>query len=270
MNMRGVDGVMRSVADRPDAAGGGEEMEGQELKTGTPMAGVLDFSDRLTRIRNDKYLKTLPQRMTHLSVGGAEILTTFQRVKPESKMREILPDVAAKVLLRAMTMLQSLEGREGIINALKQKYPESGCSYCGLKPCGCEVARPEEKKGAQSSEAQNEWSLRQWQEHLKSVYGEANDRRGLNFVCDRLNEEIGEAGAAGLQMDMQPDQAEQFKKEAISELADTFAWALGVGNAVGADLEKKFVERYGKGCPNCGQFACQCGPFTFVQERKLT
>ena len=84
--------------------------------------------------------------MTHLSVGGAEILTTFQRVKPESKMREILPDVAAKVLLRAMTMLQSLEGREGIINALKQKYPESGCSYCGLKPCGCEVARPEEKK----------------------------------------------------------------------------------------------------------------------------
>ena len=43
MNMRGVDGVMRSVADRPDAAGGGEEMEGQELKTGTPMAGYFGF-----------------------------------------------------------------------------------------------------------------------------------------------------------------------------------------------------------------------------------
>ena len=264
-----LDRALKGPADRPDAIGGGEEVENQELKEGASLGSVLQFSDRLTRLRNDRYLKTLPQRMTHLSVGGAEILTTFQRVKPESRMREILPDVAATVLLRAMTMLQSLEGREGIIHALKQKYPESGCSYCGLKPCGCEVARPEEKKGAESSEAQNNWSLREWQEHLKSVYGEVNDRRGLNFVCDRLNEEIGEAGAAGLQMDMQPELAEQFRREAISELADTVAWALGVCNAVDTDMEKKFLERYGKGCPNCGQLSCQCGPFAFVHERKF-
>lgn len=260
--------VPRSPIDRSNAAGGSGEGIEQELKAGAPTTEVLDFSDRLTRLRNERYLKTLPHRMAHLGVGGTEILTTFQRVKPESKMREILPDVATKVLLRAMTMLQSLEGRDGIIKALMQKYPESGCSYCGLKPCGCEVARPEEKKGAQSSEEQKTWTLQQWQEHLKSVYGEANERRGLNFVCDRLNEEIGEAATAGLQMDMQPELAEEFKQEAISELADTFAWALGVGNATGASIEKKFVERYGKGCPNCGQFSCQCGPFTFVQERK--
>ncbi len=261
--------IPKGPADRPDAAGGGESMENQELKAGTPMMGVLEFSDRLTRLRNDKYLRTPAHRAAHLSVGGTEMLSTFTRVKPESKMREILPEVAAKVLLRAITVLQSLENNEGIIASLKQKYPESGCSYCGQKPCQCAVMRPEEKTGAKSSGVQDNWTIKDWQAHLKAVYGDVNTGRGLNFVVDRLMEEIGEVDQAVLQMEMQAETAAEFRAEAISELADTVAWAAGVCNMVDADLESKFIERYGKGCPNCGQFSCQCGPFTFVQERKI-
>ncbi len=263
------DFVPRSPVERSNAAGGsGEGMEGQELKVGTPMAGVLDFSNGLTQERNERYLRTDGLRVQHLLAGGGEILDTIERVKPEEKMKQILPSVLAKATLRVFTVLQGLQSKEEIIAELKKKFPESGCSYCGHKPCGCNVMRPEEKVGAQSSEAQNEWTIKEWQTHLNSVYGPNNHAQGLRFIYGRLLSEMNETNVAAMQMEMMPEEVEKFRQEAVSELADSFAWVIAVANETGIDLENAYVERYGKGCPNCGQFSCQCGPFTFVQERK--
>jgi|GEM_PF-128109 NTP pyrophosphatase (non-canonical NTP hydrolase) len=259
---------------KPDDDGSPKEnvdsSEMQDLKEGTPMTGVLDFSDRLTRQRNAEYLRTNTLRIAHLDVGGGEMLDTTERVKPAEKMMEILPTVAAKVALRVFTVLQGLEDKGAIIEALKKKFPESGCSYCGHKPCGCSVMRPEEKVGAQSSEEQKDWTIKEWQTHLKEVYGANNAKEGLRFIVGRLHSEIDEVTAAGMQMEMQtaPKDIERFRLEAISELADSFAWTIAVCNEVDIDLEQAFVDRYGKGCPNCGGMPCTCGPFTFVQERK--
>jgi NTP pyrophosphatase (non-canonical NTP hydrolase) len=239
----------------------------EQLKEGRPMTEVLDFSNRLTRERNEHYLRTNSLRIAHLGVGGGEVVDTVLRTKPE-QMREILPVVAAKITLRVFTVLQGLEEKEAIIDKLMSKFPESGCSYCGHKPCRCDVVRPEEKIGAQSSEEQRQWTIKQWQDHLKSVYGEKNHQRGLSYILNRLMSEIQEVNVAGMQMELLPEDAERYKQEAISELADSFAWAIAVCNEVDADLNKSFVDRYGKGCPNCGNMPCTCGPFTFVQERK--
>jgi len=242
----------------------------QELGLETSMTGVLDFSDRLTRQRNAEYLRTNGLRIAHLGVGGGEMVDTVERVKPEERMREILPTVAAKIALRVFTVLQGLEDKSQIIEALRNKFPESGCSYCGHIPCQCAVARPEEKIGARSSEEQKDWTIKQWQTHLKRVYGENNSKQGLRFIIGRLMSEIEEATAAEMQMEMSssPEDVQRFRQETISELADSFAWAIAVCNELSVDLDKAFVDRYGKGCPNCGQIPCQCGPFTFVQERK--
>ncbi len=267
--MREMDRATFGPADKPDAIGAqGEGSESQELKMGTPLGGVLDFSNRLTSERNERFLRTNSLRVQHLLAGGGEVLDTLERVKPEQKMRQVIPSVLAKVTLRVFTVLQGLQNKKEIIGALKNKFPESGCSYCGHKPCACSVMRPEEKVDARSSDAQSGWTIGEWQKHLKDVYGHKNAEQGIRFIYGRLLSEMNEANVASMQIEMLPDQAAKYWQEAISELADSFAWVAAVANELNIDLEKAYVERYGKGCPNCGQFSCQCGPFTFVQERK--
>ena len=151
-----------------------------------------------------------------------------------------------------------------------EKFPESGCSYCGKKPCQCAVDRPKGSVDVKPSESQKSWSISDWQKHLAEVYP-GNISKGLLWISNRLTSEIAEVLQARMLMDIQPykEETEVYKQEAISELADSFAWAIAVCNAVGANLEQSFVDRYGKGCPNCGKNPCKCGPFTFIQERKV-
>jgi NTP pyrophosphatase (non-canonical NTP hydrolase) len=63
--------------------------------------------------------------------------------------------------------------------------------------------------------------------------------------------------------------ANKYKDEAASEAADVIAWAIAVSNEVDVNLENAFVERYGKGCPNCKNYPCKCGEFSHKQERKV-
>lgn len=253
---------MRSL-DRTER---GETVE--RLGEGESVSRVLDFANVLTHERNEQYLKTDGLRVAHMLAGGGELLDTIERVKPDERMRELLPSVLAKVALRIFTVLQGLKNKDEIIAALTQKFPESGCSYCGHKPCICSVARPEEKIGATASPLQAIWTIRNWQMHLKDVYGANNAKEGLRFIYGRLLSEMNEVNIAQMQMEMTPEEAERFRQEAVSELADSFAWVIAVANESGVDLERAFVERYGNGCPNCEAVPCVCGPFTFVQERK--
>jgi NTP pyrophosphatase (non-canonical NTP hydrolase) len=241
----------------------------ERLSESEPVSRVLDFANALTRERNEQYLKTDMLRVAHMLAGGGEVLDTIERVKPDERMHEILPSVLAKVALRIFTVLQGLKNKDEIIAALTQKFPESGCSYCGHKPCVCSVARPEEKMGAEASPLQAIWTVRNWQQHLHDVYGPNNTEQGLRFVYGRLLSEMNEVNIAVMQMEMSPEEAERFRQEAVSELADSFAWVIAVANETGIDLERALVDRYGGGCPNCGNVPCSCGPFTFVQERKV-
>lgn len=237
-----------------------------ELKTTASLSELLDFAHGLTVERNKKCFPTIADRVDHLVLGGAELLNAV-RVDD----RDILPKVASKVLLRIFTVLQGFDEKAAIIQKLMHKFPANGCSYCGKKPCQCAVDRPKQKADIRPSEFQKEWTLHDWQAHLYEVYGPTNADKNLTWIANRLASEIAEVVQARMLLDMQEtdEGKEQYKSEAISELADSFAWVAAVSTIIDADLEEEFVTRYGKGCSNCKQYPCQCGAFSFKEERKL-
>jgi len=255
---------------KPDQAPTPKNLEKHELGPQASLAEVLDYSDGLTRERNRTYFPTLDKRVIHLYSGGVEM---FDTVRAKAKSEGVIPIVASKILLRALNVLQALDNLGEVIDRLMKKFPASGCSYCGKKPCQCAVIRPEDKVGAKSSEEQRTWSLIEWQHHLKSVYGESNHGRGLDWIANRLGSEIGELSEAAILMEKyketNPEKSKENKDEAASEAADVVAWAMAVCNEINADIGKAFADRYGKGCPNCKQYPCKCGEFSHKQERKV-
>lgn len=226
---------------------------------------MLDFSDGLTRERNERNFHTVADRVDHLALGGGELLKSVHVGDTD-----ILPSVSAKITLRIFTALQGLGAMETFIDTLMGKFPERGCSYCGNKPCSCAVDRPQAKASVLPSDAQRDWSLSEWQAHLKNVYGASNmEKGGLLWAASRLSSEIKEVLEARMRMDREtsPESIEKYRRETISELADSFAWVCAVCNELTANLDSEFVMRYGNGCQHCRQYPCACGPFEWKDER---
>lgn len=236
-----------------------------ELQSNASLKEVLEFSDGLTRERNERNFHTLADRVDHLALGGGELLKSVHVGDTN-----ILPSVSAKITLRIFTVLQGLNATEDFIRTLMEKFPESGCSYCGNKPCSCSTDRPEAKATVSPSEAQHEWSLAQWQALLKEMYGNSNKSKGgLLWAASRLSSEIKEVLEARMRMNREasPGLIKKYRQETISELADSFAWVCAVCNELDANLSDEFVKRYGKGCQHCGKYPCACGAFEWKDER---
>jgi len=65
-----------------------------------------------------------------------------------------------------------------------------------------------------------------------------------------LMEEVGElAGAL----------REGTPLELAREFADVLAWLATIANIAGVDLNQAVLEKYGSGCPGCGNRVCSCG-----------
>jgi len=65
-----------------------------------------------------------------------------------------------------------------------------------------------------------------------------------------LMEEVGELAAA---------LREGTPQELAYEFADVLAWLATIANVAGVDLEQAVLEKYGHGCPGCGEMVCMCG-----------
>ena len=64
-----------------------------------------------------------------------------------------------------------------------------------------------------------------------------------------LMEEVGELAAALREGD---------RSATAAEFADVLAWLATIANVSGIDLERAVVEKYGSGCPGCGEMVCGC------------
>lgn len=239
--------------------------EFHELQEGAPLGEVFDFAEGLTRERNKNYLPTVVHRLFHFTRGIGEMAKAI-RVND----MKILPLISAKMLLRIFGILDELNASDVFIEALKTKYPEQGCMYCGHKPCICSPDRVQEVTNIAPSEAQRTWSIAEWQEHLKEVYGAKNDTLTLSGVLGHIQEELGETAEAALLMARGSDDFEKNKEHIVLELADCFASIIAICNyhTVNGNLEETFIKRYGKGCPNCGKYPCQCEAFSYIDDRK--
>lgn len=91
--------------------------------------------------------------------------------------------------------------------------------------------------------------LGDFQELIRTMYGEKDAARGIDGTFMWLMEEVGEL-AASLR--------EGTLEEQRGEFADVLAWLTTIANVAGVDLTLALREKYGEGCPGCGQLKCVC------------
>lgn len=91
--------------------------------------------------------------------------------------------------------------------------------------------------------------LADFQELIRTMYGEKDMARGVDGTFMWLMEEVGELAAALREGTLQEQRA---------EFADVLAWLTTIANVAGVDLTLAVREKYGTGCPGCRQLKCVC------------
>jgi NTP pyrophosphatase (non-canonical NTP hydrolase) len=92
-------------------------------------------------------------------------------------------------------------------------------------------------------------SLSELQSLIRTMYSSKDEARGIDGTFMWLMEEVGELAAA--LREGNPD-------ELAREFADVLAWLATIANVAGVDLEQAVLDKYGAGCPGCGQLVCRC------------
>ena len=100
-----------------------------------------------------------------------------------------------------------------------------------------------------SSGEQPNISVRGFQELIRKMYFEKDQRRGIEPTFLWLIEEVGELAAA---------LRSGTKEELEGEFADVLAWLTTIANISGIDLTEALAKKYGSGCPGCGNYVCIC------------
>ncbi len=84
---------------------------------------------------------------------------------------------------------------------------------------------------------------------IDRMYSDKDRRRGAEATFLWFSEEIGELAAA---------LREGSHEERCSEFADVMAWLVTLANVCGVNLDAAVAEKYGRGCPGCGEMVCSC------------
>lgn len=92
-------------------------------------------------------------------------------------------------------------------------------------------------------------SLQDFQALIRRMYLDKDLARGADGTFMWLMEEVGELAAA---------LREGTREEQAAEFADVLAWLTTIANIVDVDLAEAVRQKYGAGCPGCGQFVCSC------------
>lgn len=87
------------------------------------------------------------------------------------------------------------------------------------------------------------------QQLIRGMYHDKDVARGVDGTFMWLMEEVGELAAA-LRSGTPAEQAAEF--------ADVLAWLATIANVAGVDLAQAVRDKYGAGCPGCGNLACTC------------
>ena len=93
-------------------------------------------------------------------------------------------------------------------------------------------------------------SLADLQSLIETMYSRKDEARGIDGTFMWLMEEIGELAAA-----LRDDTPQA---ELAAEFADVLAWLATIANVAGVDLQQAVLDKYGDGCPGCGQMVCTC------------
>ncbi|MCA9035983.1 MAG: nucleotide pyrophosphohydrolase [Planctomycetaceae bacterium] len=92
-------------------------------------------------------------------------------------------------------------------------------------------------------------TLDELQKLIDQMYSRKDQARGVEGTFMWLMEEIGELAAA---------LRESPKEEIAREFADVLAWLATIANIAEINLTEAIQQKYGNGCPGCGQMICTC------------
>lgn len=92
-------------------------------------------------------------------------------------------------------------------------------------------------------------TLDELQQLIDRMYSQKDHARGVEGTFMWLMEEIGELAAA---------LRESPKEDIAKEFADVLAWLATIANVAGINLTEAVRQKYGRGCPGCGQMVCEC------------
>jgi NTP pyrophosphatase (non-canonical NTP hydrolase) len=92
-------------------------------------------------------------------------------------------------------------------------------------------------------------SIEDFQALIRQMYFEKDKARGIDGTFMWLMEEVGELAAA---------LREGTPAEQAAEFADVLAWLTTIANVADVDLTAAVRNKYGAGCPGCGQLVCTC------------
>jgi NTP pyrophosphatase (non-canonical NTP hydrolase) len=93
-------------------------------------------------------------------------------------------------------------------------------------------------------------TLKELQQLIQTMYSSKDKQRGIDGTFMWLMEEVGELAAA---------LREGTPEELAKEFADVLAWLATIANVANIDLEQAVIDKYGRGCPGCGEMVCTCG-----------
>lgn len=92
-------------------------------------------------------------------------------------------------------------------------------------------------------------TLAELQSLIARMYSSKDEARGIDGTFMWLMEEIGELAAA---------LREGTTEEQAAEFADVLAWLATIANVAQINLDQAVADKYGNGCPGCGEMVCVC------------
>lgn len=223
-----------------------------------------DLEARLSEVfrdRDELFLDQMHRRISALLIKESFFGDAIRKGRPQ----EVIDARAA-----AIYSWLACAGRHAgvsIQSALEAKFPAI-CAYCGSMPCECVDATRGAAILPTGVGTSGPRSLRQWQEHLETMYG-ANNRsedKGVWFTVFRMMDETGELLILELNKGQDALSEEDFTEEMQLELADATAWLIAACNLTEVDLQSAVLEKYGNGCVKCEKAVCSCGVHYFSAD----
>jgi hypothetical protein len=203
----------------------------------------------------------LNDRRNHFVNGSFELRAGHMnrrigRIADSYRKGERMPGRLSRAVSYFMSCVNYFGGHLDLELGMLEKFPMTGCLYCAHLPCVCTESRPD-PTGYRIHDEQRNWTIRQWQAHLKSVYGHYNMGKFPKAFM-RLVSEFGELGILNAEGPDTPITPEGKMVECRRESADVFSWILTLAYIEGIDLEQAIVERY-ETCPGCKRASgCEC------------
>jgi NTP pyrophosphatase (non-canonical NTP hydrolase) len=102
---------------------------------------------------------------------------------------------------------------------------------------------------AERAEQNQTLTIEALQQLIRQMYLRKDVARGVEGTFMWFMEEVGELAAA-----LRGGSHE----ERVAEFADVLAWLVTMANVVGVDLTEAIRQKYGNGCPGCGNLVCTC------------